>query len=532
MNNVINPLPQILPATGAADKTVVLEVSCLPAGIKVGDIVMLETLLDAVAASGNNKSVSLLNLVHEGQRLPVEVQTPLPPQMHQVSDRPLPAKVVSATSLQLFLSEPKGEAKPSAGSMSEMPIVKEINKNLPRTLLEPLSGRQVTTRLMQELGFSQQMQTRVQNLLPESAISLKINALASGIENAPTLLQPLKTALTKLAEVLPTGSEPKLAAAQLKVTTELQNLVNSRFIAVPADAAAPQSAQILDSPLGPLKVETPLKLLPEARLEVVVAEVKSGATQTLPPLLQVLDKIFSQPELADIFPRTDQHHLSVLLRGGNEKVSALLKIFEPLRAEPQLALPVMQKLPSFNQGLLSNLHAFYKGASARDAKVWLGTEVVEQLHASGVKGQAALQNLQELTITSLRETPAWRMMEIPLFDGTQLIPLKLAVKKDPEPEHKTPLRKDGGVRFMIETEFSKLGAFQLDGFSLAKERRLDMIVRTSRRQSEDFCTHLINLFKTALYNIDYIGTIAINQKQAFVKTDVEPAAGLAQGVFV
>ena len=84
---------------------------------------------------------------------------------------------------------------------------------------------------------------------------------------------------------------------------------------------------------------------------------------------------------------------------------------------------------------------------------------------------------------------------------------------------------------MIETEFSKLGAFQFDGLSVASECRLDLVIRTSKKMEEDFCLAIINLFKKSLYDLEYIGSIKINQSESFIKIDKEIQA-LPSGVYI
>ena len=116
---------------------------------------------------------------------------------------------------------------------------------------------------------------------------------------------------------------------------------------------------------------------------------------------------------------------------------------------------------------------------------------------------------------SVRETISWRVIEMPLFDGTRFFPLKIAVKKDSE-QAKSDNRKKG-TRFLVETEFSKLGSFQFDGFSSVERRSLDLIVRTSKQLDDDFCSCIINLFKKSLYDVNYSGAIKINCQQNFIK---------------
>ena len=103
--------------------------------------------------------------------------------------------------------------------------------------------------------------------------------------------------------------------------------------------------------------------------------------------------------------------------------------------------------------------------------------------------------------------------------------VKLAVKKkkqDKDADNQpSPHKKE--ARFVLETEFSKLGKFQFDGFSVVNERRFDLIIRTSKMLPDDFCAHVVNLFKTSLHAVDYHGNIKLNLKENFIKiADDEP----------
>lgn len=512
-----------------------VDVARLPSNIKVGDMVLLETLMNSNAtALGSSEARVTLNLLADNQKIPLEPKGELPLKFDTSSARQFVAKVVSENTLQLVLDRklPQTDTPFDRGSA----VIKETNVSLPQAKPLPLSGQQITAQVMKELNLPQPLQTEVNRLLPPSAVSVRIENPAAAQTEYP-ILQPLKAAVQNLASAVTENNTPQIMLARSQVEQALHNLVAQKFVAatLPATTAgAPEPALRLDSPLGQIQLETALKLPPETRLEIAVTHVQTGK---LPPRtelpLQALEKIFARPELADIFPKADHHRLLNLLQDRDEAVSNLLKIFEPLQNSPQLALSVLQKLPTFNKSILSNIHAFYKGARSQDTEIWLGREVVADLQSAGQRGQAVLRNLQDLVSASVRENPVWRLIEIPLFDGSQMIPFKLSVKKDRENEDSPKSRnKEKGVRFMIETDFSKLGAFQLDGFSVIKDRRLDLVVRTSKMQSDDFCAHIINLFKTSLYNVGYVGNIAVNQKEAFVKTEADSPANLPEGVFV
>ena len=129
---------------------------------------------------------------------------------------------------------------------------------------------------------------------------------------------------------------------------------------------------------------------------------------------------------------------------------------------------------------------------------------------------------------SQKETTSWRIVEMPFYDGFQLSAIKIAVKKDKQKQERQKDKKT--TRFVVETEFSKLGKFQFDGFSKVQLRSLDLIIRTSEQISDDFCLNIINLFKKSLYDLDYSGTIKINRAENFINFNDESI--INEGVYI
>ena len=125
------------------------------------------------------------------------------------------------------------------------------------------------------------------------------------------------------------------------------------------------------------------------------------------------------------------------------------------------------------------------------------------------------ESIKNFLAASTKETPIWKIVEMPFFDGNWIAPLKVAVKKQNEKEKGTQVSEDR-VRFIVETSFSKLGNFQFDGFADKTKRKLDLIIRTSESQSDDFCSNIINLFKKSLYAVNYTGNVKINRKEVFI----------------
>lgn len=69
MDNVINPTLQVLPSLSVADKVVMIDVARLPSNIKVGDMILLETLMNGGAMTpGSSEPAVTLNILADNQK--------------------------------------------------------------------------------------------------------------------------------------------------------------------------------------------------------------------------------------------------------------------------------------------------------------------------------------------------------------------------------------------------------------------------------------------------------------------------------
>lgn len=191
-------------------------------------------------------------------------------------------------------------------------------------------------------------------------------------------------------------------------------------------------------------------------------------------------------------------------------------------------MQVVSKLPLQKDNLLENMYNLYKGIVNKDITQWLGSETIQEILTDNLNGQKHITELSNMLQNSLKETTSWRIVEMPFYDGSQLSAIKIAIKKDKQQKEKQNDKK--ATRFVVETEFSKLGKFQFDGFSKVQYRSLDLIIRTSEKISDDFCTNIINLFKKSLYDLDYSGTIKINMAENFINFNKENT--IIEGVYI
>ena len=86
---------------------------------------------------------------------------------------------------------------------------------------------------------------------------------------------------------------------------------------------------------------------------------------------------------------------------------------------------------------------------------------------------------------------------------------------------------------MVDTNFTKLGRFQFDGYSLARDKRFDLIIRTERFVGNDLCANIMHIFKTTLHEVGYVGTIKVNIKENFIKIGEDISNDiLPTGIFI
>ncbi len=185
--------------------------------------------------------------------------------------------------------------------------------------------------------------------------------------------------------------------------------------------------------------------------------------------------------------------------------------------------------PFRSEHLFENIFNFYHAAINRDLSLWINKEQTAKILMSNPDGNEQIRELNNLVANSFKENTMWKIVEIPMFDSALFSSLKVAVKK--ENAHQKGKNKKIGTRFVVETEFSNLGNFQFDGYSVARERRLDLVIRTSKPFPDDFCKHIINLFNKCLYDVNYSGTIKINRQENFIALH-DSATGEIEGLYV
>ncbi len=385
-----------------------------------------------------------------------------------------------------------------------LPLVEQSlnNLELPQAqishLAQSLSNLQLKAEIIQIIP-----QNQTANMLMNPTPSLPLDI----VQQLTTILKPILPSIsqgnqssTPIPSALPNLPEPILEQTQ----QALQQIVGREF---PAQVINKGELKILQTPLGDIVPELPLKL-----------EVGEHLT------LKISELISTKPTLE----KTDTSPL----------VQKVFDIIKPLQDNIKLEVytNLVAKIPANNAKMLSNITSFIKAASNEDISAWLGQDIVDSLRSSGLKGQEALSQLEDLIIGRKEENSQWRIIEVPFYGAENLSKIRVAVRKytNKDKEQHSRSAQPDAARFVIDTSFTALGAFQFDGFSIAKNRRFDLIIRTERDVNEDFCAHIMQLFRSSLSAVDYAGNIRINIKEKFIKLceDSNDTTILQDGLYI
>lgn len=289
---------------------------------------------------------------------------------------------------------------------------------------------------------------------------------------------------------------------------------------LPAKTEAYPQTTVFKTPLGNVFPEEAVKLAEGINLQLNVLDIVPNEKLGLKDVLELLQI-------------KDSPHKDVL-KTINVTEPELKEIYKILQENPvtQNKMPIAE-----SKNFLSNIIGFVKAAVKEDAKHWLGRAEVAELQSTP-QGQQTL-NIAQLAIeNAVKDTGRWRMIEIPVMSGEMIDNMKLSIKKqqeetEEEGRNKKTKPQEKSTRFVLETNFSRLGKFQFDGLAIEEKRRFDLIIRTEKQLEEDIYSHIMRLYKTTLENLNYAGTIKINLKENFIKPwEDDTTENLGQGIFV
>lgn len=528
----------VLPESG---KNLFLAVQNLPQGLRAGMILTLSEVPDLKNLfSGDLFKIKLKD--SNGVSFSVDVKTTFPKKLETVLKnwQNLTFEVTSDGELKIQqykesnavhadLSVKNTFNKMNNANSTSTDKITNIDFKPIKVETQPIKILDTINTIMRDIDFPQSLKNDIVELITDTDVVAILKEISNEQKDFTKFLEPIKNTLLQIKNFA--GKPAEVAHLQQQLVQDIRNLSGQTFIGKINYSEPADKKTVFSSLLGNIDVDMPINL---PLSETAVFEITKVNMEQAKEVLPVI-KIFSD-KLAEIWPKdTDIVYkpelLEKILSGKNKSSQNILKIFKPLAELPQspeVMMVMLQKIPGISpKDVLSDLYKFYKAVIKDSPIEWIGEKLKTDLLTTK-QGTEALKQIEYTITNSVRETAVWREVEIPFFDGSQVQIWKMAVRKDNENE-KGKNVKVSGKRFIIDTVFSMLGEFQFDGFASLKERKFDLIIRTSKLQSNDFCMQVMNLFKKSLYDTNYVGTIKINQKEAFVcpiKTESLPQDGV------
>lgn len=383
--------------------------------------------------------------------------------------------------------------------------------------------------------------TEAQNPIVESKVQIPIQKT---LEHIDVILQNFAGKINK-TDLTPTLTPALIRDVVAHIKTELLPLKDSQILGEVV-LQGKNNLLTIRTQLGDVFSETPLKFNEGTKLLLDIIAFATTKT-SFPEVenLQTLQKMLNSQKLIDDLKLPDgllnKEQMAVI--DGNHNSSALkslLTIFRPLAiaGHEGLVSKIIAKIPAQNDNMLANLVSFVKGVSNNNLNDWLGRELVEQVKLTGLEGKDLVSKLGGFFQTHTTEGQNWRVMEIPFFNGDNMSHIRVAIKKmqhdEEEKAQKNSKKNKYGTRFVVDTDFTKLGRFQFDGFSLERDRRFDLVVRTEKEIPQGLCADIMRIFKNTLHDVNYIGNVNINLKENFIKVCEDEIKGktLNKGIYI
>ena len=544
MDNVIPPLntPQV--SAPSADKNLTGTISGLTEQAGSGTILPGQSAMLEVLADARNTALKTLtgtvSLTLNGQLLKIPAELKLDTPLKLAADMPaaalelklqpqkdgtVAAKVITVNGETPEKYMQRGNEIPSH-RQADVPLIKNTAASLPQFETAPLKARTLLENLAAELKILEQ---KLQPLLKEFA----------GISARVTVL-PQKLLPSALPQV--SGENVRETAAASRPLQNIQNIIGNF---AEGKLPLPEAVQKIGAELSSLGGQTfPAKIIARqdngtVSIRAPFAEVLVENGVKLGKGLPVLLELEGFERIAEMSSELDGVSSAVLKNPGKPTVSDnIMKILQPLlnRGQTELATAVLNKIPEpSSPRMLANMIAYIKASGEHNLSRWLGSDIVDKLSAT-TEGREVVSKLGSMFVSSNQDGINWRIMEVPVLNGHNLSKIRIAVKKilDEEEKKKSRENRKFGTRFVVDTNFTKLGSFQFDGYALAKDKRFDLIIRTERDIGSDFCANVMRLFKTTLHEEGYAGTVKINVKEKFIKIceDNGESETLADGIYI
>jgi hypothetical protein len=221
--------------------------------------------------------------------------------------------------------------------------------------------------------------------------------------------------------------------------------------------ATPAGQPVVQTPVGTIVLAIKSDLPVGSRMLLELASPNAGAT--------------SGPTALPADPGA----LAVTLARGwpalEEAVAALRQ------QNPAAAAHAAESLPRPDSSLAANLLTMMQSLAGAKSSEWLPAALragLEKLGRGELKDRVEREAGQMARLAAESTSSDWRVFFLPLLDESSLRQINMFLRRHGG-DGDSP-NEESETRFVVEVEFSRFGALQLDG--LVGQRRFDLVLRT------------------------------------------------------
>ena len=370
------------------------------------------------------------------------------------------------------------------------------------------------------------------------------------IGSAPTAQTPPES-LTITARPIPiTGQFPPSPATILDV----------RIIAIhtPAQINATQTNIALSTPLS--QNMTPHPVSGNAQVGQIVARVTGHVTPPGQPILQMvsgtpnapvahptffsISSAASLPRGAEIVLQPQQSYApqtaqpvagagatatppTPLTSTGWSAFQNLFQMMGQAGLLPQLLNPTASLLPNASQPSQFSAAALIFLAAAKGGNIgtWFPTPVMD--HIMRQAGNADKKDIIDRLLRDIGNTqsraaspadttappavqssPDWRGYMLPLLFGADLSKMNLWVHDYGDQNSEDGHKAEGGVRFILDVELSRMGMVEMEGLIQKYAHKFDLILKTERDLSADMQVRMQKIWQRTVQSLDLRGDLS------------------------
>jgi len=425
-----------------------------------------------------------------------------------------PGQIVKLVPMIPLAETPQAVTSPKVTAQTTL-IAQKSEGNLISALLQavksvlPQSAAPQTGNILQS---TDKPLAQTPMLIPQQPITLAAKVISLTLPSGQTLAMPQTTSVpvpfSPASLTMPTPQAPiqtPLTPPVINITVAEVTPQNQPVIPVPMNDKGAVQNFILQSPPASVPVGTQITLqpqllqTPEIKLPISAPSLGAPAIPVSPASLPVTAPATALPPAwRAILP----------LMQPSTLWPTMDEIFQTFyQATPQAAQIMGRTIPSPSNGANFGpaIMLFAAALKSGDLQAWMGDRKLDMIQKLGKESLMSRLSGETSSLATNADAASsdWKSFPIPLLWQNEISKIMFHVRK--EPSEKDQEQGEGGTRFVMDLELTRMGDVQLDG--MVRGKQLDLVIRTQLPVSASMQDAMRTAYAKALDGSDIFGDI-------------------------